>query len=199
MEEQNKSKIEFIRQISNENLIQSINSYDILSIVFDVINSILIGVIITDKKGVICFANPGFCKMFEYDNNMIIGKDVTELFMSKRIRKTFSDTISFIDINNDDKEEFIVKKSDGSVFNIEISSSNVTSATNKILGRVIYFIDITLTKKNESDRENLIVKLQKALDTIKTLKGNAPNCLYCKKVKDDNGIWGQIEAYISSR
>jgi len=199
MEEQKESKIELIRQISNENLIQSVNTYDILSIVFDVINSILNGIIVTDKKGVICFANPGFCKMFEYDNQMIIGKDATEIFMSKQIRKSFSDTISFIDINKVDKEEFIVKKSDGSESIIELSSSNVTSATNKILGRVIYFIDITLTKKIESDRDNLIVKLQNALDTIKTLKGNMTNCLHCKKMQDDNDVWEQIEAYISSR
>jgi len=200
MKEKKDPKMELIQQISDENLIQNLsteNTHDILSIVFDAINSILSGLIITDLNGVICFANPEFCKMFEYDHKLVIGKDATELFMTKEVRK-ISDIISIIDISKDDKEEFIVKKSDGSEFIVEITASNVTSATNKILGRVVSFIDITLTKKMENDRENLIVKLQNALDTIKTLKGIIPICSYCKKIRDDNGAWDQMEAYISS-
>jgi len=200
MKEQKDPKIEIIRQISDENLIQNLSTahtQDILSIVFDAINSILSGLIITDIKGVICFANPVFCTMFEYDQKEVIGKYATELFMSKEVRK-ISDIISLIDISKDDKEEFIVKKSDGSEFLVEISASNVTSAKNKILGRVVSFIDITSKKKIETDRENLIVKLQNALDTIKTLKGIIPICSYCKKIRDDKGAWDEMEEYISS-
>ena len=200
MEEQKDQKIELVQHISDVNLIKNLlpeDKHDVLSIVYDAINSIISGLIITDLKGNICFANPSFCKMFEYNQEDIIGKNAAELFMTKEIRK-FSDVISIIDIGKDDKEEFIVKKSDDSTFIVEISASNVSSADNQILGRVASFIDISLRKEIENDRESLISKLQNALETIKTLKGIIPICSYCKRIRNDKGAWDQMEAYISN-
>lgn len=39
--------------------------------------------------------------------------------------------------------------------------------------------------------------LQKALNEIKILKGLLPICANCKKIRDDQGYWNQMEAYIS--
>jgi hypothetical protein len=39
-------------------------------------------------------------------------------------------------------------------------------------------------------------KLQKALASIKTLKGLIPICASCKKVRDDQGYWTQLETYL---
>ncbi|WP_243302966.1 hypothetical protein [Geothrix oryzisoli] len=40
-------------------------------------------------------------------------------------------------------------------------------------------------------------ELQTALDTIKTLHGILPICASCKKIRDDQGSWNQLETYIS--
>lgn len=40
-------------------------------------------------------------------------------------------------------------------------------------------------------------ELQKALTDIKTLYGIIPICASCKKIRDDEGAWHQMEAYIS--
>lgn len=40
------------------------------------------------------------------------------------------------------------------------------------------------------------VKLEEALGDIKVLKGLLPICAQCKKIRDDNGYWLQIESYI---
>ena len=48
----------------------------------------------------------------------------------------------------------------------------------------------------EAEREKFIVELKKALDDIKTLKGIIPICSYCKKIRDEKGLWNQLEAYI---
>jgi hypothetical protein len=45
-------------------------------------------------------------------------------------------------------------------------------------------------------REELIIDLQSALSEIKKLSGLLPICSYCKKIRDDEGYWQQIEAYI---
>jgi phosphoserine phosphatase RsbU/P len=43
-----------------------------------------------------------------------------------------------------------------------------------------------------------IRELQDALTQIKTLRGIVPICSYCKKVRDDQGYWRQVEAYVSA-
>jgi len=48
----------------------------------------------------------------------------------------------------------------------------------------------------EEERERLIVELQEALAQVKTLSGLLPICMSCKKIRDDEGYWGQIELYI---
>lgn len=40
-------------------------------------------------------------------------------------------------------------------------------------------------------------ELQTALDTIRTLHGIIPICASCKKIRDDQGAWNQLETYIS--
>ena len=47
------------------------------------------------------------------------------------------------------------------------------------------------TELSESNAE-----LQKALDEVKTLRGIIPICSNCKKIRDDQGFWKQIELYI---
>jgi PAS domain-containing protein len=87
---------------------------DALSIIFDAINSSVGGLIITDLGGIIRFANPSFCKMFDYLSTEIIGKNAAELFSTKEVR-TFADVISIVDISRDDTEEFVVEKNDGKI------------------------------------------------------------------------------------
>jgi hypothetical protein len=41
--------------------------------------------------------------------------------------------------------------------------------------------------------------LQKALDEIHELKGLVPICASCKKIRDDQGFWTQIETYMQDR
>jgi len=61
---------------------------------------------------------------------------------------------------------------------------------------VASLLDITERKQIEQEREKLIQDLQHALAEIKTLSGLLPICAYCKKVRDDQGYWKQVEAYI---
>jgi PAS domain S-box-containing protein len=75
---------------------------------------------------------------------------------------------------------------------IKDAMGNVTSVLEMI-------IPITERKKAEQERERLIVELEKALDEVKTLSGMLPICASCKKIRDDQGYWNQIEAYIAKR
>jgi GAF domain-containing protein len=37
--------------------------------------------------------------------------------------------------------------------------------------------------------------LAEALDHVKTLQGLLPTCAWCKRIRDDQGYWSQVEAY----
>ncbi len=41
-----------------------------------------------------------------------------------------------------------------------------------------------------------IGELREALDHIRTLQGILPICSFCKKIRDDQGYWRQVEVYV---
>jgi PAS domain S-box-containing protein len=63
-------------------------------------------------------------------------------------------------------------------------------------GALAVFTDITARKEAERDREELIQELQEALVNVKTLRGLVPICSSCKKIRDDEGFWHQVEVYV---
>jgi DNA-binding response OmpR family regulator len=52
-------------------------------------------------------------------------------------------------------------------------------------------------REKEREQEELVSQLKEALAEIKTLKGFIPICALCKKIRDDEGYWDQLEVYIS--
>ena len=73
----------------------------------------------------------------------------------------------------------------------------------------IVFRELSLTNARLSDeaaarrevaraKDHAIGELRAALDEIRTLRGIIPICAHCKKIRDDQGAWGQIEAYIQA-
>ena len=49
-------------------------------------------------------------------------------------------------------------------------------------------------EEHTKEKDNLI---QSALNEIKTLKGIIPICSYCKQIRDEEGAWDRMEAYLS--
>ena len=52
-------------------------------------------------------------------------------------------------------------------------------------------------KQAAEDQERLIAELKDALAQIKTISGLIPICAGCKKIRDDEGFWQQLESYLS--
>lgn len=69
-----------------------------------------------------------------------------------------------------------------------------------------WFYDITDQKNAEEalrvaqiQKEETIRQLQEALERVRSLEGIIPICSYCKKVRNDQQYWLQVEQYISER
>jgi len=50
----------------------------------------------------------------------------------------------------------------------------------------------------EEEKDSLIAELHTALNEVKTLRGIVPICASCKKIRDDNGSWHQVEVFVSA-
>jgi CheY-like chemotaxis protein len=50
--------------------------------------------------------------------------------------------------------------------------------------------------KLQTELAGRVKELQEAFDQIKTLEGIVPICMYCKKIRDDQNFWQQVETYI---
>lgn len=85
---------------------------------------------------------------------------------------------------------------DGSRRWLEVSEVPVKDGDGRVTAVEGIAHDITDRKRIEAERERLIADLQKALSEIKTLRGIIPICASCKKIRDDQGTWQQIESYL---
>lgn len=47
-----------------------------------------------------------------------------------------------------------------------------------------------------AELEATIVKLQRAFNEIKVLRGLLPICAWCKKIRNDTGYWQDLEVYL---
>lgn len=97
-------------------------------------------------------------------------------------------------------------RKDGSTVWTEVSTTYILDKDGQPVAINGISRDITERKRNQKqierlsqEREELIEDLQKSLAEIKTLQGILPICSYCKKIRDDEGAWMQIESYISKR
>jgi CheY-like chemotaxis protein len=59
-------------------------------------------------------------------------------------------------------------------------------------------VEMALHKhRMEREREELIDRLEQALAEVNQLRGLLPVCAWCKKVRDDQGYWDNIEGYLA--
>jgi CheY-like chemotaxis protein len=58
------------------------------------------------------------------------------------------------------------------------------------------FADMLELRRLNAELETRNQELQEALIKVKTLSGLLPICASCKKIRDDQGYWQQVEVYI---
>jgi len=61
---------------------------------------------------------------------------------------------------------------------------------------VARFDDMMGNRRLREEAEARSRELQEALDHVKTLQGLIPICSSCKKVRDDDGYWQEVEVYV---
>lgn len=94
--------------------------------------------------------------------------------------------------------EYRVRRGDGnyaSVLDRAYILHDATSKPHRLIGSMH---DITERKQVEQERVRLIEELQESLAKVKQLSGLLPICAGCKKIRDDQGYWNQVESFIAT-
>ena len=160
--------------------------------------------VILDENDKSLIVNDSFTRLLGYDINDI--PDVNSWFNraypndaeyrkeQEQVWKTASLQVQQkIDYNTNGRLARVTCKN-GSLRILEIYGANIKQNLN-----LIVLIDITEKENLRADKEVIIQDLKRALDEVETLKGILPLCSICKKVRDDKGLWEQIDVYISKK
>jgi PAS domain S-box-containing protein len=133
------------------------------------------GIVFVDS-GIIIDANAAIGEIFGYPVSEIVNRPATD-FIEPDDREKVKNT--FVAGCSQPYETKGLKK-DGTVFPIQISGKTFSYKGSIILVTAIR--DLTELKKTEEE--------------IKILRGILPICASCKKIRDDQGYWNQIDKYI---
>jgi len=155
-------------------------------------NSRSVMLIVHPENGEIIDANASACKYYQCTKQKITSMSIMDI-------NTLSSDQIHEEMQNAKTEKrnyfnFQHKLSSGEIRDVEVYSSPVMLAEQKVLFSIIH--DISERKGIEKEREKLIAKLEKALEEIKVLRGILPLCSFCKKIRDTKGAWEQVDDYI---
>jgi len=148
--------------------------------------------VIDPENGRILDANPAACRYYGYSIDEITAMKITDINM-------LSPDQVFEEMARAKKEQrhqffFRHRLKNGDVRPVEVYSGPVEIGERQLLYSIIH--DISERVKAQEEREKLIVELKDALSEIKTLSGMLPICASCKKIRNDDGYWEQLEVFI---
>jgi len=151
------------------------------------------GIMLTVPDGTILDANPAACR--------IMGRTREEILQEGRLGLIDSSDPRLAIVIEERKRtgrahgELRARRKDGTLFPLEMSSVVFANAEGD--ARTCLIIrDISERKAAEAERERLIGELQEALARVKTLSGLLPMCASCRKIRDKQGAWHNLESYI---
>ena len=153
-----------------------------------------------DLGGRITFANQTALDAFAYtEQDLSMGLTVFDLIAAPDRARARSNIQRVLAGQAVGANEYVASRKDGSTFSALIRSRPICGDNDSAIGFRGVVVDITDRKHVEEEREKLIGELQQALAKIKTLSGLIPICASCKNVRDDEGYWHKVEAYLRER
>lgn len=160
-----------------------------------IVNSSSDAIFVKDNQGRYILVNSAAAEFINKSIKEIIGRTDAELLPPHIANQSRENDLKVIStgkaITYEDTEEI-----NGETRVFHSTKSVYRDIQGQILGVFGISREITERRKAELERERLVTKLQSALDEIRILKEVLPICMYCKKIRDDEGAWTGLERYI---
>lgn len=172
----------FVRAVSRYRLL------DLLPVVREaLVSGMRDAVFILDKEDRILDLNPATEGLFRCSVTDCVGRHISEAWQQD------SEFLEQLCGRVRPRTEMKFNK-DGRLAYYDLSTSAFKDIQGNFSGRMIVLRDITQRKETEKDKERLIGELREALSKVKTLSSMLPICSSCKKIRDDEGYWHQVES-----
>jgi PAS domain S-box-containing protein len=151
------------------------------------------GIMLTAPDGRILDANPSACRILGRTREQILreGRDGLMDVSDPRLAALIEQRKATGRAHG----ELRARRTDGSLFAVEISSVVFSDATGEARTCII-MRDVSERRAAEAERERLIAEMQHALASVKCLSGLLPICAACRKIRDKQGFWHDLEIYI---
>jgi PAS domain S-box-containing protein len=153
------------------------------------------GIWAIDKDANTTYVNPRMAEMIGYTVDEMQGKHLFS-FMDERGIEISQGHLERRKQGIKEQHDFELLHKNGSRIYTSMETSPIKDENGNYTGALACVADITERKRAEDALLRERNKLQDALAQIKTLSGMLPICAGCKKIRDDNGYWNQIEKYI---
>jgi PAS domain S-box-containing protein len=160
------------------------------------IDAIPLPVFFKDAHGRYAGCNRAFEGFIGKGREDIIGKTVYDLSPRELADVYFEADRRLFESGGTQVYESVVFAAGGEKRSVVFNKAAFFRADGSLGGLVGTVFDITERKQLADERERLISEFRDALANVKTLKGLLPICAWCKKVRDDEGYWKEVEQYI---
>jgi len=152
------------------------------------------GIWMLDATGKTTYVNDRMAEMLGYTPSEMLGRPSFD-FMDGVARLEAERNLDRRRQGIKEQHDFRFRRKDGSDLYTLVSTNPLLDAKGQFVGALGMVADITERKRAEEEREKLVRELQEALAQVKTLSGLLPICASCKKIRDDQGYWNQLEGY----
>ncbi len=166
---------------------------------FDLYDTAPVGYLTLSETGLILLANLTAASLLGMPRNTLIKQPFSRFILSEDQKSYFTYLKELSDLQTELPEisveplccELRIVRKDGALFWLHLAATLRRTAEHKPLFRIV-LSNITKLKQAE-------LALEKALkDEVKTLRGIISICANCKKVRDDQGFWDNVETYIQT-
>lgn len=148
--------------------------------------------LINPDNGAIIDANASACAFYQYPRHELLALTIydintlsaeqiqTEMHNAKTTKRTYFN--------------FQHRLANDVVRDVEVYSSPIVIGDKEVLYSIIH--DVTERLQLSREREKMYTELEKAQRELKRLEGILPLCSFCKKIRDPEGSWHQVDEYI---
>lgn len=150
----------------------------------------------TTPEGVITSWNGGAEQMFGFHASDVMGQPAAML-QAPGHRNGLSGIPELVSRGEKvSRLETHCRRKDGRCIEGAMAVSSIRDSHGTVTGVSFIARDVTDAKRAEQERIQLIAELTDTLGKVRVLSGLLPMCASCKKIRNDDGYWEQVETYI---
>lgn len=150
----------------------------------------------SDLEGTITDWNEGAEALYGYTAAEAIGNTPSLIVPKEQLPETRNLLGQLLSGQRLRNHETVRRRKDGSLIHVSLTASPIVHANGTISGISVIAHDITERVQSTAERERIIQDLQAALAEVRALSGLLPICSWCKRIRNDQGYWTELEHYI---